>query len=101
MIMYGFEKKLNLHFVHVPAYFEVYSFVFSKIWDAVSGEELHTFQHKHIVKCVDFSTDGNRLLSGSQEKILRIFDLENLDSGKNENLKLKYDAHPRVKIYYS
>lgn len=54
----------------------------SKIWDAVSGEELHTFQHKHIVKCVDFSRDGNYLLTGSQEKLLRIFDLEKLDKGK-------------------
>lgn len=51
----------------------------AKIWDAVSGEELHTFQHKHIVKCVDFSKDGNFLLTGSQEKLLRIFDLETLD----------------------
>lgn len=54
----------------------------SKLWDAVSGEELKTFQHKHIVKCVDFSQDGNYLLTGSQEKLLRIFDLENTDSGK-------------------
>ena len=57
-------------------------YFFSKIWDAVSGEELHTFQHKHIVKCVDFSNDGSSLLTGSQEKILRIFDLENYDIGK-------------------
>ncbi|XP_052811869.1 serine-threonine kinase receptor-associated protein-like [Mya arenaria] len=51
----------------------------AKVWDAESGEELKTFQHKHIVKCVDFSNDGNYLLTGSQEKILRIFDLEKPD----------------------
>lgn len=52
----------------------------AKVWDAISGEELKSFQHKHIVKCVDFSTDGNFLLTGSQEKNLRIFDLEQPDS---------------------
>ena len=54
---------------------------YSKIWDAISGEELKTFQHKHIVKSVDFSADGNLLLTGSQEKNLRIFDLEQTESG--------------------
>ncbi|KAH3726682.1 serine-threonine kinase receptor-associated protein-like [Dreissena polymorpha] len=52
----------------------------AKVWCAVSGEELKTFQHKHIVKCVDFSHDGDYLLTGSQEKILRIFDLEKTDA---------------------
>ncbi|OWF45871.1 serine-threonine kinase receptor-associated protein-like [Mizuhopecten yessoensis] len=48
----------------------------AKLWDALSGEELHTFTHKHIVKSVDFSTDSNLLLTGSNEKMLRIFDLQ-------------------------
>ncbi|KAL3881560.1 hypothetical protein ACJMK2_027986 [Sinanodonta woodiana] len=47
----------------------------AKVWDAVSGEELQSFTHKHIVKSVDFSRDSNYLLTGSQEKVLRIFDL--------------------------
>jgi len=47
-----------------------------KIWDALSGEELETFQHKHIVKSVSFSHDeGTRLLTGSNEKIVRVYDL--------------------------
>ena len=53
-----------------------------KLWDALSGEELHTFTHKHIVKCVDFSTDSKYLLTGSNEKILRIFDLQKPEAGK-------------------
>jgi serine-threonine kinase receptor-associated protein len=47
----------------------------AKVWDAVSGDELESFTHKHIVKSVDFSHDGKFLLTGSNEKILRIFDL--------------------------
>lgn len=48
----------------------------AKIWDAVKGEELTTFSHKHIVKTVDFSQDNAKLLTGSNEKKMRIFYLE-------------------------
>eukprot|EP00941_MAST-03F_sp_MAST-3F-sp1_P000358 g358.t1 len=51
-----------------------------KIWNAITGKEIQTFDHKHIVKTVDFSSDGARLASGGQEKLLRIFDLNNYDA---------------------
>ncbi|XP_043286855.1 serine-threonine kinase receptor-associated protein isoform X2 [Venturia canescens] len=47
----------------------------AKVWDAIKGEELHSFQHNHIVKSVDFSRDSNHLCTGSNEKLIRIFDL--------------------------
>ena len=50
------------------------------------GEEIKSFSHKHIVKSVDFSHDSKSLLTGSNEKILRIFDLESYDTGKLINL---------------
>lgn len=52
----------------------------AKIWDAVKGEEMTTFSHKHIVKTVDFSHDDAKLLTGSNEKKMRIFDLEKPES---------------------
>ncbi|CAD5122875.1 DgyrCDS11276 [Dimorphilus gyrociliatus] len=52
----------------------------AKIWDAISGDKLMSFSHKHIVKAVDFSNDSQKLLTGSNEKLLRIFDLNNTDS---------------------
>ncbi|KAK6170949.1 hypothetical protein SNE40_019227 [Patella caerulea] len=52
----------------------------SKLWDAESGEELHTFAHKHIVKSVNFSSDSKKLLTGTQAKLCRIYDLENYDA---------------------
>ena len=55
-----------------------------KLWDAVSGDELKTFPHKHIVKVVRFSHGGNHLLTGSNEKILRCFDLNSPDSGQSQ-----------------
>ena len=42
---------------------------------------MHTFSHKHIVKSVCFSDDNRQLLTGSNEKILRIYDLERVDAG--------------------
>lgn len=47
----------------------------AKVWDAVKGEEVHSFQHKHIVKCVEFSKESGYLATGSNEKLVRIFDL--------------------------
>ncbi|XP_034242886.1 serine-threonine kinase receptor-associated protein [Thrips palmi] len=47
----------------------------AKVWDAMSGDELHSFQHNHIVKSVDFSADSSLFVTGSNEKLLRIFDL--------------------------
>ena len=47
---------------------------------------MHSFQHNHIVRSVDFSMDGQKLLTGGQEKKVRLFDLENV---KSEPLTLK------------
>uniref|UniRef100_A0A803K602 Serine-threonine kinase receptor-associated protein n=1 Tax=Xenopus tropicalis TaxID=8364 RepID=A0A803K602_XENTR len=47
----------------------------AKVWDAVTGDELITLAHKHIVKSVDFTEDSNNLLTGGQDKVLRIYDM--------------------------
>ncbi|KAJ8300975.1 hypothetical protein KUTeg_022494 [Tegillarca granosa] len=61
----------------------------AKIWDAESGEDLHTFSHKHIVKSVDFSMDSSSLLTGSNEKLLRIFDVGKPDA----DAKVTFTGH--------
>jgi len=52
----------------------------AKIWDALSGSEVHAFQHNHIVKSVAFNTKGDQLVTGSNEKLIRIYDLERPDA---------------------
>lgn len=62
------DKQINLYFI-------------GKVWDAISGEELHSFQHNHIVKSVNFSNDSGYLSTGSNEKLIRIFDLNKPEAG--------------------
>lgn len=38
----------------------------SKVWDAVTGQELRTVQHNQIVKSVAFSPDSARICTGLQ-----------------------------------
>ncbi|KAA8535039.1 hypothetical protein F0562_030042 [Nyssa sinensis] len=56
----------------------------AKIWDALTGDELHSFEHKHIVRACAFSEDTHLLLTGGVEKILRIYDLNRPDAPPRE-----------------
>lgn len=54
----------------------------SKIWDTYSGQPLHSFPHNHIVRSVAISpsVSAPRLLTGGQEKKVRIFDIGKPDA---------------------
>ncbi|PIO35012.1 hypothetical protein AB205_0183650, partial [Aquarana catesbeiana] len=54
----------------------------AKVWDAVTGDELFTLAHKHIVKSVDFTEDSSHLLTAGQDKLLRIYDLHKPEAGR-------------------
>lgn len=56
----------------------------AKLWDALTGDELHSFEHKHIVRACSFSEDTHLLLTGGFEKILRIYDLNRPDAPPRE-----------------
>ncbi|MBA0810291.1 hypothetical protein Gohar_002295, partial [Gossypium harknessii] len=47
----------------------------AKVWNALTGDILHSFEHKHIVRACAFSEDTRLLLTGGIEKVLRIYDL--------------------------
>lgn len=52
----------------------------AKLWDALTGLEKASFQHKHIVRTCCFSSDSQRLVTGGMEKVVRIFDVERTDA---------------------
>lgn len=52
----------------------------SKIWDTYTGSALHSFPHNHIVRTVAISPSSSHLLTGGQEKKVRIFDLGRPDA---------------------
>lgn len=52
----------------------------ARVWNAVSGDEIMQFSHKHIVRTCSFSKDSVRLLTGGQEKLIRVFDLMQPDA---------------------
>jgi serine-threonine kinase receptor-associated protein len=46
------------------------------VWDAITGKELYTFPHNHIVKTCDFSPNSKLLATGGHEGIVRVYELE-------------------------
>ncbi|ETW09846.1 hypothetical protein H310_00302 [Aphanomyces invadans] len=46
-----------------------------KIWNAVTGDVVRTFDHKHVVKSVEFLRNAAWIATGGHEKLLRVFDL--------------------------
>ena len=77
----------------------------SKVWDAVSGAELHTFSHPKVVRSIAFdnvrtcyadalkhcSQSGTRIATGCNDKSLRIFTLDRPDHG--------FSARPKYFVF--
>jgi WD40 repeat protein len=79
--MFSMTCEIHNLLVLLSPTFTLTLFTFRKLWDAEKGIELQTFAHKHIVKSVDFNRQGTLLLTGSNEKLLRIFDLGKPEAG--------------------
>lgn len=70
----------------------------AKVWNAVDGAETQTFTHKHIVKSVDFSSTDDKLLTGSNEKKMKIFDLNCPDKDPQKVLE-PLGGNPRTCVW--
>uniref|UniRef100_A0A8C4ZX81 Serine-threonine kinase receptor-associated protein n=1 Tax=Gadus morhua TaxID=8049 RepID=A0A8C4ZX81_GADMO len=68
----------------------------AKVWDAVSGAEVLTLAHKHIVKSVHFTKDSNCLLTGGNDKVIRIYDLNQPEEGEHGSTILESVCCPSV-----
>lgn len=51
----------------------------SKLFNALSGDEVCTFEHNHIVRTCEFTPDGTKILTGGHEKKLRLWDVTRND----------------------
>lgn len=56
----------------------------AKLWDALTGLEKATLQHKHIVRTCCFSPSSGKLATGGHEKLLRLFEVERPDAAPAE-----------------
>lgn len=59
-----------------------------QIFDAITGQSLHTLPHAHIVKTCDFSPNSKYLATGGHEGLLRVYDLTKLGNEEQEALIL-------------
>lgn len=46
-----------------------------QVWDAITGQSLWQFPHKHIVKTCHFTPNSKRLATGGHEGLVRVYDL--------------------------
>ena len=68
----------------------------TKVWDALTGDELLEFKHKHIVRCLDWSADSTNLVTGGKEAKLRLFDLHQPES--EPHMLLGHEAGKAIKV---
>ncbi|KAG5518096.1 hypothetical protein PMAC_003282 [Pneumocystis sp. 'macacae'] len=47
----------------------------AKVWDTYTGNMIQSFSHEHIVRSVDFSGDSREIVTGGNEKRVRVFSL--------------------------
>jgi WD40 repeat protein len=51
-----------------------------KIWDSHTGEMKHSFRgHTSLVSSLAFSRNGERLVSGSRDKTVKVWDMTPLN----------------------
>lgn len=79
----------------------------AKIWDALTGLEKATLQHRHIVRTCCFSSCSSKLVTGGHEKLLRLFEVERPEAaaielaGSTNGIKAALFVGPRDNIVVS
>lgn len=47
----------------------------AKLWDAVTGDELYSWEHPHLVRSVHFAESRSRLATGCRDRVVRVLDV--------------------------
>jgi len=68
----------------------------TKVWDALTGDELLEFKHKHIVRALDWSPDSVNLVTGGKEAKLRLFDLHQPEA--EPSMMLGHETGKAIKV---
>ena len=51
----------------------------AKLWSLTTGKEVFELKHKHVVKCCDFARDSSKFATSSQDGLISVFDLGNIN----------------------
>jgi serine-threonine kinase receptor-associated protein len=68
----------------------------TKVWDALTGDELLDLKHKHIVRTVDWSPDSSHIVTGGKEAKLRMYDMNQPES--EPSILLGHEAGKAIKV---
>lgn len=82
LCFYQHDSYSSIYYCKV-IFYKIFFIIFTaKLWDARYGDVVHTFDHEHIVKSVNFNSDDTLLLTASNEKLIRVFDLNKPEAGR-------------------
>lgn len=81
------DAKLNSKATHAATASADFT---AKVWNAITGDCMHTLDHGHIVKTLAFSPDDTRLATGCNDKLLRVYTL-NPDGSISEPVVIPHD----------
>lgn len=56
----------------------------ARVWNALSGDHVHTFSEKHIVRTLQFTHHSSKLITAGYEKLIRLYDLERPEAPPQE-----------------
>eukprot|EP00466_Bigelowiella_natans_P007332 jgi/Bigna1/45686/e_gw1.139.1.1 len=74
-------------------------------WCAVTGQLLHTFEHRHIVRATTFSKDDSKIFTAGHEGKIRIYDLKKPEAEpticEDKRAKIQYLLTPSESLIVS
>eukprot|EP00299_Pterocystis_sp_00344_P010122 c4451_g1_i1.p1 GENE.c4451_g1_i1~~c4451_g1_i1.p1 ORF type:complete len:319 (+),score=73.91 c4451_g1_i1:35-991(+) len=71
----------------------------AKVWDAIVGSELMTFEHPHIVRTIALSSNCDKMVTGCQDKLLRVFDLTSPTPSANPLVLTGHSSTPKIALF--